>query len=27
LANKTVYTDGDYQVEVATYVMRHDLWL
>ncbi|MCE2871298.1 MAG: TonB-dependent receptor [Oxalobacteraceae bacterium] len=26
LANKTVYTNGDYQVEVATYVMQHDLW-
>ena len=26
LANKTVYTNGDYQVEVATYIMRHDLW-
>jgi iron complex outermembrane recepter protein len=26
LANKTVYTNGDYQIEVATYVMQHDLW-
>ncbi len=26
LANKTVYTNGDYQLEVAAYVMHHDLW-
>ena len=26
LANKTVYTNGDYQIEVATYVLQHDLW-
>ncbi len=26
LANKTVYTNGDYQIEVATYFMQHDLW-
>ncbi len=25
LSNKTVYTNGDYQIEVAAYVMKHDL--
>jgi iron complex outermembrane receptor protein len=26
LANKTVYRQGDYQLELAAYVMHHDLW-
>ncbi|MEY4369123.1 MAG: hypothetical protein RL564_1073, partial [Pseudomonadota bacterium] len=26
IANKTVYRYGDYQLELAAYVMHHDLW-
>ncbi len=26
IANKTVYTSGDYQLEVAAYAMQHQLW-
>jgi iron complex outermembrane receptor protein len=26
IANKTVYRHGDYQLELAAYVMQHDLW-
>jgi iron complex outermembrane receptor protein len=26
IANKTVYRYGDYQLELAAYVMQHDLW-
>ncbi len=26
LANKTVYTSGDYRLEIAAYAMQHELW-